>query len=160
MALCSGLWCWPDERQYPWRVAKISQSSSKWGVCNENWDKAYCQSDVYLLAQAAMKLRDIVLAEAAVGPYDYMTIVSVCMANFRQNLFPAWRTRHTAGVGWWLDRGLQVERCLPSLRHRWRGETLLNQVYVVSHYPCSCPNVCCWHSFKELHTVVRMSAAL
>ena len=47
--------------------------------------EAYCRSDVYLLAQAAMKFRDIVVAEAAVDPYDHMTIASVCMANFRQN---------------------------------------------------------------------------
>ena len=32
-----------------------------------------------------MKFLDIVVAEVVVDPYDYMTIASVCMANFRQN---------------------------------------------------------------------------
>lgn len=47
--------------------------------------EAYCRSDVYLLTQAAMKFRDVVMAETDVDPYDHMTIASVCMANFRQN---------------------------------------------------------------------------
>ena len=88
---------YPDKEFYGYEQMKMEekQAFDDWykTVENEKFDfkkemYLYCKSDVVILRQGCLKLRELFINHTQIDPFQYITMAAVCMAIFRDQFLP------------------------------------------------------------------------